>query len=104
MAMRARRINGNGVEARLEALKSDLETLQQDMRGLLSDVKGLAADGVSDAIQSANDMASDAAERAQEWADDNVDSLRATVRRQPLAACALSMSAGALLGAILLRR
>ena len=104
MAIRSKRVNGNGVEARLEALKSDLDTLQQDMRGLLADVKGIATDGVHEAVQTASNMAEEAAGRAQEWANDNVDSLRSTVRKQPLAACALSMSAGALLGALLLRR
>jgi len=103
MAIR-KRVNGNGVEARLEALKADLDTLQQDMRGLLADVKGIAADGVAEAMHTASDAASEAADQAQEWATDNVDSLRTVVRKQPIAACALSMSAGALLGALLLRR
>ena len=104
MAIRQRRANGNGVEARLEVLKADLETLQEDMRSLLVDVKGIATDGVSEAVQTARVAAGEAADRAQEWANENVDSLRSVVRKQPIAACALSMSAGALLGALLLRR
>ena len=103
MAIR-KRVNGNGVEARLEALKADLETLQEDMRGLLIDVKGIAADGMAEAVHTASTAAGEAVDRAQEWADENVDSLRTVVRKQPIAACALSMSAGALLGALLLRR
>lgn len=104
MAIRHKRVNGNGVEARLEALKGDLDALQEDMRGLLTDVKGVASNGVTEAMQTARIAASEAAERVEDWANDNADSVRAAVRKQPLAACALSMSAGALIGALLLRR
>jgi len=38
------------------------------------------------------------------WTNDNLDSARESVWAQPLAAIALSMGAGALLGAIFLRR
>jgi ElaB/YqjD/DUF883 family membrane-anchored ribosome-binding protein len=104
MTSKQRHVNGNGVEARLEALKADLDALQDDMRGLLTDVKGVASNGVTEAMQTARTAASEAAERVEDWANDNADSVRAAVRKQPLAACALSMSAGALIGALLLRR
>jgi ElaB/YqjD/DUF883 family membrane-anchored ribosome-binding protein len=103
MAMRHERVSGNGVEARLEALKSDLDALQEDMRGLLTDVKGVASNGVADAMHIATATAGDAVERVEDWANDNADVVRAAVRKQPLAACALSMSAGALIGALFLR-
>ncbi len=96
-------MNGN-LEARLEALKADLDALQKDMRGLFRDVKDVAGHGVAEAVHSASTAASDAIENAQEWTDDGAASVRAAVRKQPLAACALSMSAGALLGALFLRR
>jgi ElaB/YqjD/DUF883 family membrane-anchored ribosome-binding protein len=43
-------------------------------------------------------------EEVEEWASENADSARETIRNQPLAACVLSISAGALIGALLLRR
>lgn len=97
---RRTRNSANGVEARLAALRTDLDALQKNLRGLVSDAKGLASDGMSEA----GAFAGDAAERAQELAYDSVDSLRTSVRKQPLVACAISMSAGALIGAWLLRR
>jgi len=103
MATAQKALNGH-VEARLDALKADLDALQKDMRGLISDVRGVAADGMSNVVDMAVDRAGETLDRAGEWANENVDSVRSAVRKQPIAACALSMSAGALLGAFLLRR
>ena len=47
---------------------------------------------------------SQAAGEVETWTNDNLDSARESVRAQPLAAIALSMGAGALVGAIFLRR
>ena len=104
MAVRHKHANGNGVEARLEALRTDLEALQHDLRGLVEDVKGEAGERVADAVRSAGEAANDARDRVEDWADNRVDSLRVAVRNQPLTSCAISMSAGALIGALLLRR
>lgn len=102
--------NGNGnseasdMQAKLDALKGDLESLQQHMRGLASDVGGVAAERMNTVLADAMESVQEMRERVSDWSDDNLESFRETVRNQPLAACVLSMGAGALLGAILLRR
>lgn len=100
MAVWRRRSNAHNIEARLAALKSDLHMLQEDMKGLTDGV-GAAA---SDAVRAANRSAEHALESVGEWTNDSVGSLRHTVREQPVAAVILSMSAGALLGALFTRR
>ena len=98
MLRRKRKNNSNGseVQARINALRADLDALQKDMRGLVSDVGDVAMGG---AIHSAQE----AAGRLEDWGNENLDGVRDAVRTQPLAACVLSMSAGALIGAFLLR-
>jgi hypothetical protein len=54
-------------------------------------------------MSDAMDTASDAAQRVGEWGTENLKGVRTAVKSQPLAACMLSMSAGALIGALLLR-
>ncbi len=88
--------NGADLQGRLASLREDFDTLQQDMRGLMSDAGDVAADQVQTAISSAADTASQTVER-------NIEGVRHAVRTQPLAACVLSMSAGAIIGALLLR-
>ena len=87
------------VQARLNALRGDLDALQQDMKGLVGDIGGAASTQVHGALETA----SDTVERAGEWTAENLDGVRETVRTQPLAACMLSMSAGAIIGALLMR-
>ena len=100
---RARNGNGRDVQARLESLKADLDALQQDVRGLVSDVGTMAGDQVQGAMNGAMEQAQDVVDRLNEWNHDNLDGVRTAVRSQPLAACMLSMSAGAVIGALLLR-
>jgi len=95
--------NGSEVQARLNALRSDLDALQKDMRGLMSDVGDVASKEVQGAMGGAIHSAQEAAERLEDWGTENLDGVRDAVRTQPLAACVLSMSAGALIGALLLR-
>ena len=106
MASRRRRSNGNGhdLQARLDALKDDLGTLQKDLRGLLHDAGGAANSQMQDAIKGALSSVEDVADRVEDWGSENLESVRDVVRTQPLAAIALSMSAGALIGALFLRR
>jgi hypothetical protein len=73
-------------------LRGDLDALQQDMPGLANDVGDAASEQVQGAVNGAIESASEAA-----------DGVRQAVRTQPLAPCALSMSAGTILGALLLR-
>ena len=94
---RRRKTNGNGhdLEARLDALRGDLSTLQKDLRGLLNDAGGAANEQVHEAVKGALSSVEDVADRIEEWGSDNLDPVRDAVRTQPLAAIALSMSAGA---------
>ena len=101
-----KRKNGNShndVQARLGALRADLDSLQQDMRALVSDVGEVASEQVHGAVNGAMESASEAVERVEEWGNENLEPVREAVRTQPLAACMLSMSAGAIIGALLLR-
>jgi ElaB/YqjD/DUF883 family membrane-anchored ribosome-binding protein len=111
-----KKTNGNApIDKRLGALRADLDALQGDMKGLASDAGDVANDRANGAIRAAENLAerafrlaeeaaSQAAEDVEAWTNDNLDSVRETVRSQPLSAIALSMGAGALLGAIFLRR
>jgi ElaB/YqjD/DUF883 family membrane-anchored ribosome-binding protein len=96
MAIWRRRIRARDIQTRLAALKSDFLALQDDMRGL--------AEGVGDAASDVVHTTNRAAENALDWTNDNIGSFQDSVRRQPLAAVVLSMSAGALVGSLLSRR
>jgi len=100
MAIWRRRSHARNIEARLGALRSDFLALQKDIRGLA----GAASDAASDVVHTTNRAAESALDSASEWTHDNIDSLQDSVRRQPLAAVILFMSAGALIGALLSRR
>jgi hypothetical protein len=95
MAFRMKR-NRTQTEARLQALKGDFEALQRDMRLLLDSIGSDASDRVVSATNGA-------AHQVEEWASDGMDTVRETIRAQPLAAIALSMSAGAVLSSLLRR-
>ena len=92
------------LEERLEALRADLEALQDDMKGLAGGVGDMASERVTEMLRQTEDMADQITAQVEDWATDNVATLRETVREQPILAIALAMSAGALLGAIFLRR
>ncbi|HVX56312.1 MAG TPA: hypothetical protein VHA37_01160 [Candidatus Saccharimonadales bacterium] len=102
--MATRRKKDMSLEERLDALRADLETLQDDMKGLAGGVGDIASERVSEMLKSTEEMADQITSQVEDWATDNVATLRETVREQPVLAIALAMSAGALLGAILLRR
>jgi ElaB/YqjD/DUF883 family membrane-anchored ribosome-binding protein len=96
--------NGNDLQAKLDALKADLEALQTDIKGLAGEVSSAAQERMNGALNDAMESVQDMAERVEDWSEDNLETLRETVRNQPLASVVLSVGAGALLGAILLRR
>jgi hypothetical protein len=111
----AERVKKNGsqkkMDARLGALRSELETLETDMKELAGDVEGIADKRVHQAIRKAESVAHRAYRIAEEsvthvagdmeaWADGNVELARKSIRSQPISALALSMGAGALIGAI----
>jgi ElaB/YqjD/DUF883 family membrane-anchored ribosome-binding protein len=95
-------------------LRSDLDAIQDDMKSVVGNVENVANDGAQAAMHDAKNVAEHAYRLAEEAAahlvddvetctDDNLDSVRGSVRAQPLSALALSMGVGALLGAIFLR-
>jgi ElaB/YqjD/DUF883 family membrane-anchored ribosome-binding protein len=99
---------GNGAsedfQAKLDALKADLESLQTHVRGLAGDIGEVATERMNSALSDAMKSVHELTGRVEGWSNDNLSSLRESVRNQPLSACVIAMGAGALLGAILLRR
>jgi ElaB/YqjD/DUF883 family membrane-anchored ribosome-binding protein len=98
-----RRKNGSDVDARIRAIKADFDELQKDMRKLAESLTDAASNGVTEMAGSAQRVASDAAEQVEAYAEQGVDTVRGAIREQPLAAIALSMGAGALIGSLLRR-
>jgi ElaB/YqjD/DUF883 family membrane-anchored ribosome-binding protein len=103
------------VENRLDALVADLEALQNDVRNLAQGVGDeanervksalrMAEERVASAVRVAEDAAEDAFDQAEVWAEENLDTLRDSVREQPVIACLVALGAGALFGALFLRR
>ena len=95
MAFR-KKSNRSQTEERLQALKGDFEALQRDMRLLLDSIGTDAGERVVSATNGA-------AHQVEEWANDGMETVRETIRSQPLAAIALSMSAGAVISSLLRR-
>ena len=103
------------IDTRLGALRSDLDSLQENAKNFVGDVGNVANDGAGAAIEAARNLAERAYRLAdearasvtddvEEWASDNLDAARVTVREQPFAAIAVALGVGALVGAVLLRR
>lgn len=99
-------------DVHLSALRSEIETLGADMKTLVGDVEGIADNRVHAALHKAEDIAhrayryaeeaaTQASDEAEAWTDGNLKSARSSIRSQPLAALALSVGAGALMGTIL---
>lgn len=84
------------VAAKFDELQSDLDTLRKDAKQL--------ANGVGEMADSALNAAGQAYNDAGKWTNGNIGSVRESVRDQPLTAILLSLGAGALLGALFLRR
>jgi ElaB/YqjD/DUF883 family membrane-anchored ribosome-binding protein len=115
MAARKTKSDSKSMDAKLDALRSDLEAIRTDLKKTAADGGDLANERAVSALRSAESVASRAVHlaetTAQGWADDveawtdhNLESARESVRAQPLSAILLSLGAGALLGAIFLRR
>jgi ElaB/YqjD/DUF883 family membrane-anchored ribosome-binding protein len=103
------------IDTRLSALRADLDSLQEHAKGVVGDVGNVANDGAQAAIEAARNIAERAYRLAdeaatsitddvEEWASDNLDAARKSVREQPLAAMAVAMGVGAFFGAFILRR
>jgi ElaB/YqjD/DUF883 family membrane-anchored ribosome-binding protein len=110
----AKRVAASPIDARLSALRSDLDAMQEHAKELAGDVGNAANDGALAALEAARSMAERAyriadeaatsvTDDVEEWASDNLETARETVREKPLAAIAVAMGVGALFGAIFLR-
>jgi ElaB/YqjD/DUF883 family membrane-anchored ribosome-binding protein len=111
----AKRGTPKHIDTRLAALRSDLDAMQEHAKGFVGDVGNAANDGAQAAIEAARNMAERAYRLAdeaaasitddvEEWASDNLDAARETLRDKPLVAVAVAMGVGALFGAMFLRR
>lgn len=84
------------IGAQLDALQSDLMALRKDAKEF--------ANGLGKVAGSAVDAVQDSYDGVGKWTTGNLGSMRDSVRSQPLTACLVSLSAGAILGAFLLRK
>jgi ElaB/YqjD/DUF883 family membrane-anchored ribosome-binding protein len=91
-------------DARIAVLRGDIERLQKNMKSLAADAGDAANSGVHDAIRATEDAAQQVLEDAEEWANENMDSVRERIRDEPLKYCLISFGVGAILGALFLRR
>jgi len=89
--------DGRDLNARLQSLRGDLGALQEDVRLLVTDMGAVASGQVQGAVRQT-------AKRVETWGNEQMPSMRKVVRSNPFAACAVAISAGALLGAMLFRR
>ncbi|HEY1630243.1 MAG TPA: hypothetical protein VGF56_02960 [Rhizomicrobium sp.] len=116
MAARAKTdTSDEDLKAQLDALVADLRTLQADVGKLAQGAKSEAGERVTEALKQAEirltaavaqaqTAATQAYGQAEEWATDNIDSLRDTVREQPIVSVAVAAGIGALFGLLFLRR
>jgi ElaB/YqjD/DUF883 family membrane-anchored ribosome-binding protein len=88
--------NGNKLPSRMSAVRADLNTLQKDVRGLVSNASDVASREVRGVM-------GEAVERLGTLRTESIAGVRDAVRNQPLKACAISIGAGAIIGALLLR-
>jgi ElaB/YqjD/DUF883 family membrane-anchored ribosome-binding protein len=80
-----------------EEFMGNVRSLKTEKIG--KDVLTRASGWCSDAIG----VASEAADSVGEWGNESLDGARKVVRTRPLAACAVSLSIGAIVGLLLLR-
>ncbi len=95
--------NGHDLDARISALKGDFDSLQHNVRELLNTLGHEASSGLANATEAVTETAGSAVEQVETWSEAGAESVRGAIRTQPLAAVALSMGAGALIGSLLRR-
>jgi ElaB/YqjD/DUF883 family membrane-anchored ribosome-binding protein len=88
--------NGSKLPRRMSAVRADLNALEKDVRGLVTNAGDLATREVRGFIGGA-------VERLQSLRLERMAGFRDAVRSQPMKACAISIGAGAIIGALLLR-
>ncbi len=92
--------SASAAEANLHDVKSDLDQLKADFTKLLETLGKTA----KHSVKGAKGDAESAAVEVGDWAEDQVVSLRESIREQPIKACAIAAGVGVILGQILLRR
>lgn len=93
---RRRKSSVKKIAQQLDALQSELTALRKGSRKLVDGVGKAAGDALNAAQATYNDVG--------KWTAANVSSARRSVRSQPVTACLVSLGAGAVLGALFLRR
>ncbi len=115
MATRTKTKTTRDIDKRVNAIRSDVEALQSDVKDLAEDTVGLGSESAKVAVRTAEAIALRALRLAEEtasgmagdvedWANDNLETARKSIRDQPISALFLSLGIGALFGAIFLRR
>jgi hypothetical protein len=84
------------IAAQLDALQSDLTSLRRDAKEF--------ANGIGKVAESAVDAVEDTYDGVGKWTNGNLGSMRDSVRSQPLTACLVFLGAGAVIGALFLRK
>lgn len=88
------------VDPSLADVREDLDQLRADFARLLDTLGKTARNGVKGATGEAEAAAGD----VTDWAEGQYQTLRETIREQPITACAIAAGVGVILGQILLRR
>ncbi|HEX2594492.1 MAG TPA: hypothetical protein VHL34_23520 [Rhizomicrobium sp.] len=91
----------NGARSYVDGVIADTQSYAQDR---VSSAQKYAQARLNKVLSDAQDMVDRLSDETEVWASDNAETARETIRNQPLAACVLALSAGALIGALLLRR
>ncbi|GGF64955.1 hypothetical protein GCM10007301_25920 [Azorhizobium oxalatiphilum] len=87
-------------EPSLADVRADLEQLRADFSKLVETLSATAKHGVEGAAYDAEAAVGE----AQVWAEEQADTLRASIQEKPFTAIAIAAGVGALLGHLLLRR
>jgi len=99
----ARKSNGRQFDARITELQEDFQSLQSAFGSLLDHMAQDTSESMTGAAKAAGDTIYDVADQVETWSEAGTETVRGAIRTQPLAAIALSMGAGALLGAYMRR-
>ena len=97
-------IDRKEVVATLSALRVDLEALRKDVEALSDTIEASKTLRLKDSIDAALITLHETKAYVEHWGEDQIESLRESIRKQPLASCAKAMGIGALIGCLFLRR
>lgn len=92
---RKHRKTHHNAKRKVRAMRADFSEWRKDVRGVM--------DNMGEATREVRGAVGGALDRVEVWGEDNLPGVRDAVRSQPFKACVLSLGAGALIGALLLR-